>query len=336
MTIRHYFALSALAAAMALLPGCTTAPKSNGTPSVDTAGSNEPDLMDKLRERMAQGPVKRQEKAETPAPVAATDSSKSPTVAVDLAKQQAAGSIAPDYAKAIGLMAAGKDDEALPLLQKLAEQSPNFSGPVVNQGVILLRQKKYAEAEKLFQKGVEINPKSPYAFNMLGLSLRELGKFADAKAAYETALTLDPNYAKAHFNLAVLADLYMQDLPLALAHYQRYQGLQSKSDVAVGNWIVDLQKRTGTYKPVAKPAPAPTDAPADAAPAQDATTTQTASNAPANESGGAGGGAPAQPAPEASPAPQAAPAEAAPQPAPEAAPATKAKKPAAKAKRGKS
>jgi hypothetical protein len=68
-------------------------------------------------------------------------------------------------------------------------------------------------------------------------------------------LALSPNYAKAHFNLGVLAELYLQDLPLALTHYEAYQNTQTEADSTVAKWVIDLQKRTGVYKaPVRKPA----------------------------------------------------------------------------------
>ncbi|MGH8493380.1 MAG: tetratricopeptide repeat protein [Moraxellaceae bacterium] len=257
MSIKHTFALSALAAAL-LLAGCASTPKATApVEATDTAAAeaSEPDLVDQLRERMAAGPLQRQEKTEDRKPSEATaDSSKSPTVAVDLAKQQAAAAIGADYAKALGLMSNGKDDDALALLKSVAGKAPQFSGPLVNEGLIYLRKQKYADAEKVLQEAIKVNPRNPFAFNLLGVALREQGKFPDAKAAYESALAIDPNYAKAHFNMGVLADLYMQDLPLALSHYQRYQTLQSKPDPAVANWITDLQKRTGTYVP---PAPLP-------------------------------------------------------------------------------
>lgn len=272
MSIKKSFAPSALFTAFALipvllLPACATAPKQPS--STDTTGpaagaeNNEPDLVAQLRERMASGPLQRQEKTEDRKPAAATaDTSRSPTVVADTGKQQAAMSVAGDYAKALGLMSAGKDDEALVLLQKIATKTPQFSGPWVNLAVILLKQLKFAEADKALQEALKANPNNPYAFNLMGIALRGQGKFADAKAAYDSALSLDPNYAKAHFNYGVLADLYMQDLPLALSHYERYQSLQSKPDPAVANWIVDLQKRTGVYKaPALMPlAPPPEEA----------------------------------------------------------------------------
>lgn len=264
MSIKHTLALSAIAAALALLQGCASTPRQPEQPVESSAESSEPDLLAQLRERMAAGTLQRQEKAEEKMPsAAAEDTSRSPVMSVDTGKQQIAMAVAADYANAMGLMANNQDADALSLLQSIARKAPSFSGPLVNQAVILLRQKQYAEAEKQLHAALAINARNPYAYNLMGIALREQGKFADARAAYETALSIDPNYAKAHFNLGVLADLYQQDLPFALTHYERYQALQSKPDPAVANWIVDLQKRTGVYKapPPAPVAPEPEEAP---------------------------------------------------------------------------
>jgi Flp pilus assembly protein TadD len=274
MSIKHTLILSALAAALALLQGCASTPKQPEQPTISTAESSEPDLVDQLRERMAAGTLQRQEKAEEKKPSAATeDTSRSPVISVDAGKQQAAMAVAGNYAKAMALMANNQDAEALSLLQDIARKAPSFSGPLVNQGAILLRQKQYAEAEKQLRAALAINARNPYAHNLLGIALREQGKFADARTSYEAALSIDPNYAKAHFNLGVLADLYQQDLPFALTHYERYQALQSKPDPAVANWIIDLQKRTGVYK---APPPTPT-APAPEEPSSSADDTTGAS-----------------------------------------------------------
>lgn len=258
MSIQHKIALSAIAAALTLLAGCASTPKQAVPEAEQTAGANEPDLVAQLRERMAAGTLQRQEKAEDKKPSeAAGDTSRSPALVATNARQQAAMAVSADYTRAISLMAADQNDEALALLQKVSAKEPSFAGPVINQGVILLKQKKFAEAEKVLRQALVINARNPYAHNLLGIALREQGKFADARSAYETALGIDPNYAKAHFNFGVLADLYLQDLPLALTHYERYQALQSKPDPAVANWIVDLQKRTGVYTAPPPPPRAP-------------------------------------------------------------------------------
>jgi tetratricopeptide (TPR) repeat protein len=294
MSIKHLPARSALAAALAvalLLGGCSTAPKQSKTGAGALPESNEPDLVAQLRARMASGNLPRKARATETAPTSArSDTSNAPAVTVDPIKQQAAMAVGADYARALTLMKAGSDAEALALLRQIGAKVPQFSGPLVNQAVILIKQARHAEAEKALRDALKINPRNPFAGNLLGIALREQGKFTDARAAYEAALAIDPKYAKAHFNLGVLADLYLQDLPLALSHYERYQRLQSNPDPAVANWIVDLQKRTGVYKapprpvapaPVAEPeeeAPAATETPATAAPAPGAAVAQEQKN----------------------------------------------------------
>lgn len=251
--------------ALALLLGaCSTAPKQASTPAAEAAQpeSNEPDLVAQLRERMATGNLQRKTRAEQAGSTAATgDTSSAPRVTIDPALRQAAQTVAADYARATGLVQAGNDAEALALLRNIATRAPRLAGPRLNQALILLRQDKATEAEAVLRDVLKTNPTSPFAHNLLGITLRQQGKFADARAAYTTALEIDPNYARAHFNLGVLLDLYLQELPQALAHYERYQALQARPDAAVANWIVDLQKRTGVYKASPRPAPAP--APAD-------------------------------------------------------------------------
>ena len=79
--------------------------------------------------------------------------------------------------------------------------------------------------------------------------LRSQGKFSEAKQAYQKALRIDPQYSKAHYNLGVLAELYLQDLSLALTHFQLYQSLQREPERMVGNWIKDLNRRVEALMP---------------------------------------------------------------------------------------
>lgn len=263
--------------------------------------SSEPDLEKLARERAAKGETKSKD-TEGKATVAGADTSRGPELAapIDEGQKTLARALQADYDKAIGLMKSGQLDEAFALLDDIQGKAPAFSGPALNQALIRLKQQKPAEALLLLKKATGINEKNPYAWNLTGFTEKQLGHFKSAREAYEKALALSPNYGKAHFNLGVLADLYLLDLPLALQHYEAYQALQSQPDSTVAKWIIDLQKRTGVYKPPAKkvvteeiteePSPdaaKPADAappPADAAAAgSPATTPETApaGNAPA-------------------------------------------------------
>lgn len=153
--------------------------------------------------------------------------------------QQAMG----EYARALQTRMAGNDQQALVMFQSLGERYPQLSGPKLNVGLIYMEQNKFEDAEKAFRECLAINQANPYAHNGLGLALREQGKFTESRSHYEEALTLDPKYARAHFNLAVLGELYLQDLHLALTHFRAYQNLQKQADTNVSNWIADLENR---------------------------------------------------------------------------------------------
>ncbi|MGH8222819.1 MAG: tetratricopeptide repeat protein, partial [Woeseiaceae bacterium] len=78
--------------------------------------------------------------------------------------------------------------------------------------------------------------------NQLGMLSRRKGEFEEAEAAYLKAVTADPEYALAHYNLGVLNELYLQRLDVALQHFERYQEL-SGEDEQVTKWIADLKRR---------------------------------------------------------------------------------------------
>ena len=71
---------------------------------------------------------------------------------------------------------------------------------------------------------------------------RRNGNFPEAEAAYLKAVTADPDYALAHYNLGVLNELYLQELGTALRHFERYQEIVG-GDEQVEKWITDLQRR---------------------------------------------------------------------------------------------
>ena len=239
--------LAAIAVAFALLAGCATKPAGDTDLGLDPATG---------------GPSRYAEEREGSA-AAESDAEHVPPVPHDPAVAAVAQQAIPEYARALQSMRAGELDKALVMLQSISSRYPQLSGPVVNQGIIYQRQKKYDDAEKALRKALEVNAGNPYAHNALGLTLREKGKFADARKHYEAAIALDPKYARAHFNLGVLAELYMQDMNLALSHFRAYQSLQRQQDQTVANWIADLERRV----PDATPTSGSVATPADVAPA---------------------------------------------------------------------
>lgn len=242
-----------------ILAACSSTPK-QPSPNIDAPAavgseSTELDLEKLAKERAAQGLTAKKDDESKEKNVVTADSSKEPELSNVSAELQAlAKPLLNDYQRAVTLMKANQLDDAYTLFEELQTKAPQLAGPALNQALIQIQKQNYKEADVLLQKAIAANGKNPFAYNLQGFVYRQLGQFSKSRAAYEQALSLSPNYAKAHFNLGVLADLYLQDLPLALKHYEAYQGTQTTPDTTVAKWVIDLQKRTGTYKPPAKKA----------------------------------------------------------------------------------
>lgn len=148
------------------------------------------------------------------------------------------------YEQGITLMKANKLDQAFKLFSELSKTYPSLVGPIVNQGIILRKKKQYKAARDLLKGALLTKEKNPYLLNELGIAYRHLGSFESAKKSYLAAIKLTPKYAKAHYNLAVLADLYLHDWPLAIKEFKAFQALQPTPNKSVAGWIKELERRT--------------------------------------------------------------------------------------------
>jgi tetratricopeptide (TPR) repeat protein len=146
------------------------------------------------------------------------------------------------YEQAVASMAAGDSIDAELRFQEFLLQYPDFPGAHVNLAIIFAGRDDLTAAENSLADALIIDPEYGPALNQLGMVLRRQGKFVEAENAYLKAVAADPDYALAHYNLAVLYDLYLQRLDAALTHYERYQVL-SGEDQQVTRWIADLKRR---------------------------------------------------------------------------------------------
>jgi tetratricopeptide (TPR) repeat protein len=130
-------------------------------------------------------------------------------------------------------------------LEQLAQDYPEFPGPLVNLAIVYLRDGRRDDARTALGRALEIAPGNAAANNQLGILLRADGKFDEAERAYLRALATDPSYALAHYNLAVLLDVYLRRGAEAIAHYEAYQSSLSEPDKTVAGWLIDLRRRFG-------------------------------------------------------------------------------------------
>lgn len=146
------------------------------------------------------------------------------------------------YEQAVAAMAEGDATEAELLLETFVLEYPDYPGAHVNLAILYAAKQDDAAVEAALIRALELAPGHAAALNQLGMLRRRQGRFEDAEAAYLKAVTADPEYPLAHYNLGVLYELYLQQLDAALQHFERYQEL-SGEDEQVAKWIVDLKRR---------------------------------------------------------------------------------------------
>ena len=135
-------------------------------------------------------------------------------------------------------------EDAIALLKQIIEQSPGVSAPHIDLGIAYQRTDKPDMAEAQFKTALSLVPGHPVGCNQYGLLCRKSGRFEQARDLYEQALTTFPEYYPVHRNLGILCDLYLNDLPCALEHYEVYSRC-APEDEQVKLWIADLRARLG-------------------------------------------------------------------------------------------
>ena len=147
------------------------------------------------------------------------------------------------YDQLKSMLAAKNKQQAIDYLQQLQARFPQQSGPSYRLARIYQEEGQFDAALSAIENCLSINPKNYYAQNLKGVILREQGQFIAAKETYIKALEIYPRHAQSHMNLAILADIYLYDLPLALQHYQYYLDLTKEEDGKINGWLIDLKRR---------------------------------------------------------------------------------------------
>ena len=99
-------------------------------------------------------------------------------------------------------------------------------------------------AVKSYEKAIEIDPNYAKAHYNLGGAYHELGQFEDSVKSYEKSIVIDPNYAQAHYNLGnVLKDF--GHLDEAIVSYEKALVIKPdyvEAHYSLGIILFDLEK----------------------------------------------------------------------------------------------
>ncbi|QSP93714.1 hypothetical protein LPB19_10925 [Marinobacter salinisoli] len=122
-------------------------------------------------------------------------------------------------------------------------ENPELASQYAREGKLAFDEGRKQAAELAWQQAVRLNPADAAVVNNLALLKKETKNFNEAVTLLETGIRHSPNVAELHYNLAVIAELYLLDLKKALSHYQRYRELAEQEDKRVAGWIADLERR---------------------------------------------------------------------------------------------
>ena len=147
------------------------------------------------------------------------------------------------YDEAVELLKSGELLQAQAAFEELERDASYIPGVHLNLALIHHQKQDYPTSRRHLDEALRLSPRNALAHNLDGSLLRRGGKFKEAQVAYAKALTIDPDYASAHFNMALLFDIYLQYWIDAREHYKRYQKLIESPDETVESWLRDLEVR---------------------------------------------------------------------------------------------
>jgi len=147
------------------------------------------------------------------------------------------------YQQANESLAAGNTDLAIQQFEQLLKTDPSARQAHTNLGLLYLAKNDSKSAKQAFINALEQDKNDAVAYNHLAVIQRQEGLFEQALSNYKNAIRIDPDYAKAHLNLGILYDIYLQDFAKALEQYEKYQQLTDSENQTVDKWIADIKTR---------------------------------------------------------------------------------------------
>ena len=145
-----------------------------------------------------------------------------------------------NYQKALNHLKNNEYSKAINKLKKLHKNHGSHLGTNLNLAICHYKINELDKAQGYVNSSLTINPNSAQAYNLSGLIAVENKTFLKAKEAYLKAINLDKTHANSYYNLALLYDIYFQDIPEAYQNYLKYLAIVP-DDKATREWVDQLQ-----------------------------------------------------------------------------------------------
>lgn len=116
----------------------------------------------------------------------------------------------------------GKLKDAQLPLEKAIKLNSKDAFSLSTLGTMMIEQKQLEDAIDYLDRANTSSPDDPATLTYLGIAFSQLGQFREAEQSLRRAITVKPEYAEAHFNLAVIyATSEPGSIALAKRHYEK-------------------------------------------------------------------------------------------------------------------
>src|SRR5271170_6922687 len=100
--------------------------------------------------------------------------------------------------------------DAMRVYQRVIDAQPDHAGAHINLATLHYQARDFENAEIHYRLALTVDPEYALAWYDIGNVFDETGRLHDALEAYARAIKLAPTYADAHYNLALLYEKLKQ------------------------------------------------------------------------------------------------------------------------------
>jgi hypothetical protein len=143
------------------------------------------------------------------------------------------------YNLALTLERLGRAQEAEAEYRETLRLRPDSAAAALNLGATLYGEQRFPEAIEVYRQALSREPTSIRLRNNLAEAYRAAGQKSKARQEFEAILKSHPEYAPAHYGLAVLLDDQFHEPVPAAEHYRRYLALspEAADSEQVREWL---------------------------------------------------------------------------------------------------
>jgi tetratricopeptide (TPR) repeat protein len=132
----------------------------------------------------------------------------------------------------------GKLTAAQLALEKALAVNPNDAFSLTTLGAVMIEQNRIEDAIGYLERANTSKADDAITLNYLGVASSQIGQFGKAEQSLRRAITVNPEYAEAHFNLAVIyATAKPPSIALAKRHYEKALELGSTPDKRLASML---------------------------------------------------------------------------------------------------